>query len=78
MNYGPVQWQFPVSKREQRLRHLRYRFRPPVRPEFNRLQRAIWRLQRLLLGDNNRRKELRRRDSSGGPVRRHCRVNTNG
>ena len=52
MNHGPVEWQFPVSKREQRLRRLRYRFGPPVRPELNRLQRTIWRLERLLLGDN--------------------------
>ena len=63
MNHGPVEWQFPVSKWEQRLRRLRYRLRPPIRPGLNRLQRAIWRLQRLLLGDNNRRKALRRRNS---------------
>lgn len=46
----------PVSKHESRMRRFRYRFHPPAQSHFNRFQRVIWRTQRLVLGDNRRRK----------------------
>jgi hypothetical protein len=50
----------PISDRERFRRRLAYRFRPPAAPPwFNRLQRIIWRAQRLVLGDNRKRKMLR-------------------
>lgn len=53
VNYGSASYG-PSSSREKGRARLRYRFRPPVRRHFNPLQRCIWRVQRLLLGDNRR------------------------
>jgi hypothetical protein len=42
---------------ERRRHRLRYRFKPPIPLHLqNRFQRAIWRLQRLVLGDNGHRR----------------------
>ena len=44
----------PTSPHEKRMKRLRYRFNPPARENFNWFQRSIWRIQRLILGDNGR------------------------
>jgi hypothetical protein len=54
----------PLSRRDKIRRSLVYRFNPPVDSHHNRFQRAIWRTQRLVLGDNGCRaanRERRRR-----------------
>ena len=45
----------PTSKRQRRRQRLSYRLRPPRPTHFNRFQRTVWRLQRLVLGDTSRR-----------------------
>lgn len=53
--------------RDDVLRDLAYRLNPPRQPHLNAPQRAIWRAQRLMLGNNTARKarrETRRRRSS--------------
>jgi hypothetical protein len=48
------------EERERRGQRVTYRLRPPPPPPwFNRFQRIIWRVQRLVLGDNHRRKTRR-------------------
>jgi len=44
----------PTSPQEKRTKRLRYRINPPTRESFNLFQRSIWRIQRLILGDNGR------------------------
>lgn len=46
----------PLTDRERFKKRLRDRFLPPRNPHFNRFQRVIWRLQRLVLGDNRARR----------------------
>jgi hypothetical protein len=49
----------PLSRKEQILQRLRYRFFPPKHPFLNPFQQIVWRGQRLVLGDNRRRKDER-------------------
>jgi hypothetical protein len=51
MNYESASYG-PTSLREKRLGRLRYRFHPPIPRHFNFFQRCIWRVQRLILGNN--------------------------
>jgi hypothetical protein len=51
MNYESASYG-PTSSREKKLGRLRYRFHPPIPRHFNFFQRCIWRVQRLILGNN--------------------------
>lgn len=57
----------PLSNRERFVRNVAYRFNPPRHPHLNAPQQVIWRVQRLVLGNNtarSARREMRRRRST--------------
>jgi RNase P/RNase MRP subunit POP5 len=59
MEWNEATYAGPVSSRQRRRRRVAYRVRAPAPPVFNRFQRIIWRGQRLVLGDNGRRRRRR-------------------
>ncbi|MHB8334651.1 MAG: hypothetical protein ACYDEH_07110 [Acidimicrobiales bacterium] len=59
MARATVTYSGPQSRRSRRRARLRYRFAPPRNAQLNLAQRLIWRVQRLVLGDNRRRRQTR-------------------